>query len=185
MLRNYYEYDFGDYMKYYIGQVLGLVVTAGAILTLQLKNKKQMLTVSAVVNVLAALNILLLDEFSSGVIINFVAVLQILFSFWHERKGNDVPFAEKMIFLVLYVAGGALGFEKWIDLLSIVAAVFYMLAMCQKKEQNIRLLLLANMATWTVYHSVLGSTAVFAQIAGIISSLIALYRYRKRDKNTD
>lgn len=172
-------------MVYYIGQALGIIVTVGAVLTLQLKKKNQILTVSAVVNILAALNILLLDEFSSGVIINFVAVLQILLSFWHERKGTEVPLAEKIVFLLLYIGGGAIGFEKWIDLLSIVAAVFYMLAMLQKKEQHIRLLLLANMVTWTVYHSVLGSTAVFAQLAGIISSLIALYRYRKTDNNKD
>lgn len=172
-------------MVYYIGQALGIIVTVGAILTLQLKKKNQILAVSAIVNILAALNILLLDEFSSGVIINFVAVLQILLSFWHEKKGTEVPLVEKIVFLLLYVGGGAMGFEKWIDLLSIVAAVFYMLAMLQKKEQNIRLLLLANMATWTVYHSILGSTAVFAQLAGIVSSLIALYRYRKTDKNKD
>lgn len=169
-------------MTYYIAQFLGIVVTAGAILTLQLKNKKHMLVVSAVVNVLAALNILLLDTFSSGVIINIIAVLQILVSLLHEHKATDVTLPEKIIFLVLYVIGGALGFKAWIDILSIVAAVLYMLAMSQKKEQHIRLFLLGNMATWTVYHLVLGSTAVLAQIAGIISSLIALYRYRKKDK---
>ncbi len=166
-------------MTYYIAQAIGIVVTLGAILTLQLKNKKQMLAVSAVVNVLAALNILLLDNMSSGVIINGVAVLQIVLSLWHEKRGTDVKLAEKIIFLLLYVVGGALGYEKPIDLLSIVAAVLYMLAMFQKKEQNIRLFLLGNMATWTVYHTVIGSTAVFAQLAGICSSLIALYRYRK------
>ena len=166
-------------MEYYIGQILGIVVTVGAILTLQMKNKNQMLIVSAIVNVLAALNILLLDKFSSGVIINLVAVLQIIVSLWHEKKNTEVSLAEKIIFLILYVAGGTLGFEKPIDILSIIAAVLYMLAMFQKKEQHIRLFLLGNMATWTVYHTVLGSTAVFAQLAGIISSLIALYRYRK------
>ena len=166
-------------MQYYIGQFLGIVVTIGAILTMQIKNKKPMLIVSAIVNVLSALNILLLDKFSSGVIICFVAVFQILFSLWHEKKGTDIPLAEKIIFLVLYITGGLLGFEKPIDILSIIAAVLYMLAMIQKKEQNIRLFLLGNMATWTVYHTILGSTAVFAQLAGIISSLIALYRYRK------
>ncbi|MBR3818241.1 MAG: YgjV family protein [Clostridia bacterium] len=166
-------------MQYYIGQFLGIVVTIGAILTMQIKNKKPMLIVSAIVNVLSALNILLLDKFSSGVIICFVAVFQILFSLWHEKKGTDIPLAEKIIFLVLYITGGLLGFEKPIDILSIIAAVLYMLAMIQKKEQHIRLFLLGNMATWTVYHTILGSTAVFAQLAGIISSLIALYRYRK------
>lgn len=166
-------------MQYYIGQFLGIVVTIGAILTMQIKNKRPMLIVSAIVNVLSALNILLLDKFSSGVIICLVAVFQILFSLWHEKKGTEIPLAEKIVFLVLYISGGLLGFEKPIDILSIIAAVLYMLAMIQKKEQNIRLFLLGNMATWTVYHTILGSTAVFAQIAGIISSLIALYRYRK------
>ena len=67
-------------------------------------------------------------------------------------------------------------------ILSIVAAVFYMISMFQKKEQNVRLFLLANMSAWTIYHAVIGSTAIFAQIAGIISSLIALFRYRKKEK---
>lgn len=167
-------------MTYYIGQALGVIVTIGAIVTLQLKNKKQMLIVSAAVNILAALNILFLDTFSSGVIINLVAVLQIFLSLRHEKKNTDVTLPEKIIFLVLYVAGGALGFKAPIDILSIVAAVFYMLAMFQKKEQRIRLFLMGNMISWTIYHAVLGSTAIFAQLAGIVSSVIALIRYRKK-----
>lgn len=169
-------------MAYYIGQIIGLFVTAGAIINLQLKKKKHMFILSTVVNVLSALNILLLDGFSSGVIICLVAVIQIFVAMWHEKQQTDVKPIEQIIFLVLYVAGGLLGFKAWIDILSIVAAVLYMLAMFQKKEQHIRLFLLGNMATWTVYHAVLGSTAIFAQLAGIVSSIIALYRYRKQDK---
>lgn len=168
-------------MTYYIAQIIGIIVTAGAILALQLKNKKQMLVVSIINNVLSAVNILLLDQISSGVIINFVAVFQIIVALVHEKRGTEVSLAEKIIFLALYVFGGILGFEKGIDVLSVVAAVLYMLAMFQKKEQYIRLLLLGNMLTWTVYHLAIGSTAVFAQLAGICSSLIALYRYRKKD----
>lgn len=166
-------------MQYFIGQIIGIIVTIGVIVTMQIKKKRHMLIFSAVSNILSALNILLLDTFNSGVIICCVAVFQIIFSLWHDKKQTEAPVAEKIIFLALYVAGGLLGFEKPLDVLSIVAAILYMLAMFQKKEQNIRLFLLGNMATWTVYHTVLGSTAVFAQIAGIISSLIALYRYRK------
>lgn len=165
---------------YYTGQVIGILVTVGAIINLQLKKKQHMFILSAVVNILASLNILLLDGFSSGVIINLVAVAQIIVAFIHDKKQTDVTLAEKIIFFVLYVAGGLLGFKTWIDILSIVAAALYMFAMFQKKEQHIRLFLMGNMATWTVYHAVLGSTAIFAQIAGIISSVIALIRYRKR-----
>ena len=175
----------GDNMKYYVAQVLGILVTIGVILTLQLKKKKQMLTVSVIVNAMSAANILLLDGFNSGVIVCSVAVLQLLFSLWHEAKGTDASLAEKIVFLILYVAGGAIGISQPIDLLSIIAAFFYMLAVFQKKEQNIRLMLLVNLSTWTVYHTIIGSTAVFAQIAGLISSLIALYRYRKSGKNAE
>ena len=172
-------------MSYYIAQILGLLVTAGVILTLQLKKKKQMLTVSVIINIMSAVNILLLDGFNSGVVVCFVAVFQLLLSLWHEFKNTDITTVEKVIFLALYIAGGALGFETWLDLMCIVAAVFYMLAMLQKKEQNIRLLLLANLSTWTIYYIIISSTAVFAQIAGIISSVIALYRFRKSKKTAE
>ena len=167
-------------MIYWIGQIIGILVTIGAIVNLQLKKKKHMFILSIVVNILSALNILLLDGFSSGVIICLVADVQIAVAYWHDKKQTDINLAEKIIFFMLYVAGGLIGFKTWIDILSIVAAALYMFAMFQKKEQNIRLFLMGNMATWTVYHAVLGSTAIFAQIAGIISSVIALIRYRKQ-----
>ena len=169
-------------MTYYIAQFLGVLVTLGVILTLQLKKKKQMLVVSVFVNAFTAINILLLDSFNSGVVVCLVAVLQLLLSIWHEYKQTESGNAEKIVFLILYAAGGLLGYKVPLDLLSTVAALFYMLAVFQKKEQNIRLMLLANLSLWTVYHGILGSTAVFAQVAGIISSLIALYRYRNTNK---
>ena len=169
-------------MGYYIGQILGFFIVAGVILTQQLKKKKQMLAVSVVVNLITATNILLLEGLNSGVIVCCVAVLQLFVSLWHEAKGTQSSTAEKIIFMVLYVAGGAIGVKTPIDLLSIFAAVFYMLAVFQKKEQNIRFMLLANLSIWTVYYAIIGSTAILAQIAGIISSLIALYRYRNKEK---
>ena len=165
---------------YYIGQIVGILVTIGAIVNLQLKKKQHMYILSIIVNILTALNILLLDGFSSGVIICLVADIQIVLSILHDKKQTEVHLSEKIIFFALYVAGGLLGFKTWIDILSIIAAALYMFAMFQKKEQHIRLFLMGNMATWTVYHAILGSTAIFAQIAGIISSVIALIRYRKQ-----
>ena len=165
---------------YWTGQAIGILVTIGAIINLQLKKKQHMYILSIVVNILSALNILLLDGFSSGVIICLVADIQIAMAIWHDKKQTQAKLPEQIIFFALYVAGGLLGFNTWIDILSIVAAALYMFAMFQKKEQNIRLFLLGNMATWTVYHAILGSTAIFAQLAGIVSSVIALIRYRKK-----
>jgi hypothetical protein len=92
-------------------------------------------------------------------------------------------FAVLTVFFALYMVLCVLGYHKPLDLLSFVAAAFYMLSVFQKKEQTMRLFLLGNMSTWAVYHLILRSTSFFAQLAGITSSVIALVRYRKGKKD--
>ncbi len=168
---------------YIAGQIVGILVTVMVIVIQQLKKRTQILWASVLVNMLGALNVLLIDgKLGSGVTVNFVAIAQILVALWHERKGTKENIIEKIIFFVLYVGVGVISYSSPLDILAILAAVFYMVAMLQKKEQRIRLCLLANMTSWTIYHAVLGSTGIFAQLAGIISAVIALYRYRKRSE---
>jgi hypothetical protein len=95
-----------------------------------------MLTVSVFVNILSAANILLLDELNSGVIVCCVAVIQLLFSLWHEKSKTDVSLAEKIIFMILYVAGGALGIANPIDLLSIELHFSICLQFSRKKNNT-------------------------------------------------
>lgn len=171
---------------YIAGQIVGVLVTITVIIIQQLKKRTQILWASVLVNVLGALNVLLIDgKLGSGVTVNFVAIAQILVALWHEKKNTKESLMEKIIFLILYVGVGAMSYTGPLDILAILAAVFYMVAMLQKKEQNIRLCLLANMTSWTIYHGILGSTGIFAQLAGIVSALIALYRYRKKDKTAE
>ena len=167
-------------VTYYIGQVLGILVTICVIINMQLKQKKHMYLFSITGNVLSALNIYLLNGMSSGVIICGVAIFQLLAAIWHERKGTSAKIPEMIFFLALYLGGGIYGYNSPIDILTIIAALLYMIAMFQKKEQHIRMFLLGNMASWIVYHAILGSTAIFAQIAGITSTIIGLIRYRKK-----
>ena len=77
---------------YYIGQVTGILVTIGAVANLQLKKKQHMFILSIIVNILSALNILLLDGFSSGVIICLVALLVACFGifFSGEDTGTGI-----------------------------------------------------------------------------------------------
>ncbi len=168
-------------MNEIIGQVLGVIVTIIAIIVLQLKKRNQILWMSILVNIIGGLNVFFLEnfQFTSGIIVNVVAVLQIIVSLIHEKKGTEEKNYEKVIFFILYVGCGILTYHSFIDIFAIVAAVFYMLAMSQKKEQRIRIFLLANMTSWTIYHAYLRNAGIMAQIAGIISALIALYRYRK------
>lgn len=168
-------------MTYILGQIVGIFVTITVIIIQQLKKRTQILWASVFVNILGALNVLLIDGFGAGVTVNFVAILQLLIALWHEKKNTVETVIEKIIFLILYVGVGIFTYNSKYDILAILAAVFYMVAMMQKKEQRIRLFLLANMGSWTIYHGILRSTGIFAQLAGIASAVIALIRYRKTD----
>ena len=170
---------------YIAGQIVGILVTVTVIIIQQLKRRNQILWASVFVNMLGALNVMLLDGFGSGVTVNFVAILQILIALWHEKKNTEESVIEKIIFFALYVGVGVMSYTSPLDILAILAAVFYMVAMLQKNEQRIRLCLLANMTSWTIYHGILGSTGIFAQLAGIVSAVIALYRYRKMDVKSE
>ncbi len=167
-------------MTYYIGQAAGILVTIGAILSMQMKKKWQILLLNATVSLLAALNILLLDQFSTGVVVNCIAVIQVAFSLWHDQKGDEPALWEKIFFAVAYIGCSILSFASLLDILAIFAIVFYMLGVFQKDEQRIRLFLLGNSSCWLIYHGILGSTAAFGQLAAITSALLGLYRYRKK-----
>lgn len=172
-------------MTYYIGQALGILAIAMTILMFQLKNKTHMLFVNIISNAAVAINVLFIkNEFNSGVIICLIAIVQIIFSHIHDKKGTEVPLPEKIIFLVLYIGGGLVGLTGPKEILPIIAAIFYMLAMFQKDPQKIRYILLGNMASWVIYFISPFSTSIFAQIAGIISSLIGILRYRKTKTKT-
>ena len=168
-------------MTYYIGQALGILATAMTILMFQLKNKNHMLFINIVSNAaVATSDIFIKGEFKSGAIICLIAIVQIIASYIHDKKGTVVPLLEKIIFLVLYIAGGLVGLTGPKEILPIIAAIFYMFAMFQKDPQKIRYILLGNMSSWVIYLLFPFNTSIFAQFAGIISSLIGIYRYRKK-----
>lgn len=169
-------------MLYWIAQFLGILIFIGSVICMQPKKKIHIILISAVINILSALNILLLDQFGSGVIINLVAVLQVALALRHECKGTEPSKAEKIVFLIVYLVCGFASFRQALDILPIVAVVFYLMAIFQKEEQRLRMYMLGNAVAWTIYHGVIGSTAVIGQIANGCSAIIAIWRYYKKGK---
>ena len=167
-------------MTYYIAQAFGLLSTVCCLLMPLLKKKRQMLIANAVNNSLVIVNILLLEGFSSAIMVCAVAVVQSLVAILHITRETKVTRGENILFLVLYVACGLLGFQTVIDALPIVGAVFNMLATFQRNEQRTRWLLLINASIFALYYVVIGSTALLSVLCTIVSTLVGLWRYRKR-----
>ena len=144
------------------------------------KNKWQMHVTSAIANVDATVNLVLLGEYGSAAIINLVATVQVLISLWHVQKEKPVTRAENVIFFIAYVVLGCIGLKKALDVLPIIGVLIYMFLAFQRDEQKSRMFTLANSLVFLAYYLVLGSTVVFAEIFAAVSSVVALIKYRKK-----
>ena len=169
-------------MAYYIGQALGILSTVTALVLPLFKKKWQMLVASITCNTLVILNLILIGEISSAIIVNAVMVAQTFLSLWHVQKEKPVTKTENIMFAVLYVALGLIGFKRPIDVLPIIGSEFNMLATFQRDEQKSRVLILFNAAAFGSFYFIVGSTAMFTELCAIITTTIAMITYRKKTK---
>lgn len=167
-------------MRYLIGQGFGLIGTVCCLLVPMLKKKWQMLVLTAVINLFFILNLFFIDQVSSAAVINFVIMLQCLVALWHLKTNRPITKAENILFLVIYLAGGALGFKSAIDILPIIGALFNYLANFQPDEQKTRWLFLGNAIAFFSFYCIIGSTSMLGELFAGTSSCAALWKYRKK-----
>ena len=174
-------------LLYLSAQAFGIFATLCCFIMPLFKRKWQMLLVTVGGNLFFILNLLLLGANdgnlflnATAMIVNGVSLVQVLLSYHHVQKGTPVTTMENIIFLILYVGLGFWGFNRGLDLLPIVGSVFNMLAVFQKDEQKTRYLVLCNASIFCVYYIILGSTSLLAELMAVITTVIALIKYRKK-----
>ncbi len=172
---------------YIIAQAFGILATLCCFAMPLFKRKWQMLLINVGGNLFFILNLLLLGANegnlfanSTAMIVNWVSLVQVLLSYWHVKKETPVTKVENIIFLLLYVGMGFIGFQRALDLLPIVASVFNMLAVFQKDEQKTRYLVLFNASIFCTYYIIIGSTSLLAELMAVVTTVIALIKYRKK-----
>lgn len=175
-------------LTYLIAQAFGIFATISCFIMPLFKRKWQMLLVNVAGNLFFVLNLLLLGLHETGdlfanataMIVNLVSLVQVLISYWHVKNGTPVTTPENIIFLLLYVGLGFVGFNRALDLLPIIASVFNMLAVFQRDEQKTRILVLCNASIFCAYYIILGSTSLLAELMAVVTTAIALIKYRKK-----
>ena len=176
---------------YIIGQLCGIIATIITLVQPQFRRKNQILLCTMLNNAMNGLNFLLIGQAGSAVFLCLVAIVQSLVSLWHERRKTAVSSLETILFFVLYVGFGfygmifsegflwAINLHNLLELLPIIGAVMLMLSVFARGEQRTRIFLFLNGAVWAVYTAAIGATAFFSAAASMISSAIALWKYRR------
>ena len=179
---------------YLIGQGLGIFSTLCAIARPFCKKKVQILAMNIGVNLLVALNYILIGQFGSGAMLGLVCVCQSLCSIFHEVRKKQVPNWEIALFGVLYLIFGlvglfsavgfppALAFSTLLELTPLAGTAMMMAAIYAPNEQTTRKLLLANGILWTIYALTKGSSTFLTNATSASAAGIALWRYRYQHK---
>ncbi len=175
---------------YILGQICGVIGTIITILQPQFQKKEQILICSILVNLMSALNFALIGQTGSAVFLCLIAIVQSMVSMWHERRKTEVSSPETILFFLLYVGFGFYGMitsdgfvwtinrHNLLELLPIIGALMLMLSVFAKGEQKTRLFLFFNGASWAIYTAIIGATAFFTAVAAMVSSSIALWKFR-------
>lgn len=179
-------------MSYIIGQACGIAATVASIIMPLYRHKWQMLLNTALVNVLMGLNFVLIGEIGSAVCLCAVATVQSLVSLVHTQRGTKSGKTETAIFFLFYVGLGLFGMitapgfvwqlsaRNLLELLPIVGSIMSMTFVLVRNEQKARWFLLATCSIWSVYTAVVGATTFFAEAFSVVTTVVAICKYRPR-----
>ena len=175
-----------------LGQICGIIATIITIIQPQFRSKVQILVCGILINMLNSLNFALIGQTGSAVFVCLIAIVQSMIAVWHEKRGTRASTLESVLFFFLYVGVGLFGmisagnflweinWENMLELLPTIGALMFMCSVFARGEQKTRFFLLLNGASWVVYTAVIGAATFFSCMVSMISSVIALWKYRKK-----
>ena len=167
-----------------IAQVFGILIIITNVLSMQMKHKKQIIFMSALVNLLSAIDFILLQSYS-GTIICLFAIIQVVINNFFEKKQKRVPNIIIGMYIVISILLGLITFSSIIDVLPIICAILYTITILQDKEKNIRRISLVNIILWIIYDIIcLAYTTAISDFLILISTIVGMYRFDfKNNKN--
>ncbi|MBR0491822.1 MAG: YgjV family protein [Clostridia bacterium] len=148
-----------------------------SVITMQFKDKRQILIGMILVNTVALFSFLILKKYSA-IIVCLIATVQTYIKYKFDQKNKNVPIIIQVILIVISILSGILTFKTWFDILPVASLVFYILSVLQSKEKNFRLYTLGKVSGWIIYDFYAKAyTGFIFYICILISTIIAIIRY--------
>ena len=178
-------------MNEVIGQVFGILVMIGCVVSSQFPKRWQILLGHTFVNLFSALNQLFVGSGLTACFLCAVATVHCAINSFKAKKEIPELLWEKILFIVLYFIAWAMGFAAsfrngtpfYLDLMTFVATLFFLGQVLLPRERDIRLCMLGNSFVYFLYDSINFNVAAVAKLFNIISVIVALIRYRKKDSS--
>ena len=160
----------------FFAQIIGGIAVAFWVVSIQNKDRKNILFFQTIANFLYLVEYFMLGAFSAG-LMNLVSLIR---CFVFSRKGDeDITFKYIAFFSTLVVFFGMFSFKGLISLIPIIITLFYTVSSWSAKWNRITVLIAAFI--WIYYNlSVKAYISILGNVFEIISGIFAIIKFRKK-----
>lgn len=134
----------------YISYAASFIATVLSLIEPFNKKMKTVLIFSLMGNVLIAASYLIVGGFS-GAAICFTASVQLMINFYYASKSKQLPKVWLILHLAAFAAVNLLTFHAWYDVLSLAAAMLFVLSVSRSDAKYYRLIYIPNLIIWIIY----------------------------------
>ncbi len=173
-----------EQLLYIVGQVLGAFTVVLGFINYQVKTREQVLFVHIATTLCFAFHYMLIGAYA-GMAMNFVGFVRNVVFYFVGRNGRvSRPWA--VFFAVAMGIIGVIAWEDWYSVLAVCGLVINSYAMSFSNPNNIRKSILITSPMVIIYDGfALSFGGIVYESVVIISSVVGLIRYNRKDKTEE
>ena len=174
-------------IEYTFSQVCVVIAVSIFITTAYIKNRKTVVFLNCLVNILYAVQYILLSRYT-GVIINVIGIIRCIW-FYFNAKREKKDYISLIVCLLLVIGGGIFTFSSWVDIFAIIGSVIFTYGLWQPNLMLYRFSAIANHLCFIVYNIFCQAyIALVFECVIIILTTISIFKFyiegkKKNDQN--
>ena len=164
---------------YIVANIVGALAIIIWTMSIQNKDKKNILIYQIISNIFYSLQYFLLNAFTAGMT-NLLSMFRCLVFYFDEKKHGKISKFSFIIFALIIIIIGIVTYEGPISLIPIVGGLLYMYSIWQSNLNITRYIFIIAAIILTYYNfKVRAFVLVLGNILDIISGIISIIRFRR------
>lgn len=169
-------------MNILYAQFIGAAALLIIVLSVQCKKKKNIMLFQLIANVLYSLQYILLGAFSAAYL-NIVTIIRSYTYYECDKKIKKIPLFLPIIFSISTIVIGYILYDGLLILIPISITIAYTIGASFKDNNIFRKVFLVCAIVWLYYNfKVEAYVGMFGNICEIISTYVAIHRYKSKKK---
>ena len=165
---------------YVLANIIGVFAIITWTLSIQNKERKNILIFQILANVFYSIQYFLLNAFTAGMT-NLLSIFRCLIFYFEEKRKGKISNVSFLFFALLIILIGIITYERILSLIPIIGGLLYMYSIWQNNLNLTRYLFIITGILLAYYNFKIGAIVLFfGNILDIVSGIISVIRFRRK-----